>query len=502
MNTENIKTADDVRKVFTDVVTAVRANEKTTADLAEQMPEMRKDLEKALEAQKQLREAGRPQPNGYGHIKAPSTLEGNPSKMASWAAKQDWADFQGDSAASLKRFQEAQDAVATQFFIAKALMRKFDNSPEQKEWFKEKILGGEVYQEYIGRTEALFAKNINTANTGEGLEWVPDEVKSSQFIDRVRDAALFAGKFTQFTMTGKRFSVPSLGGDAGVFLVPELSTGRAGHPTTPESKPVSAEVIFLAGKIGVAALYSRESTEDMTIQTGTVIGNNVARNMGDTIDNATLFGDTDQSFHTNWGATAGVTIFDGLVKQASVNGHEAPAALAARLGWQALGDSLARMGQKAGSRFSMTNTGANGVGFWVSWPSFFHLVAEEDSTYGPSPIVTLNQYGPNATILDGEAARIFDKPIIPSEFVRTDLAATGAYTGTPDATGNDTCAVAANFGAWGLGTRRGMEMRTLTEVYAESDAIAIVSFWRGDFQPLQDITAEPIVDLIPGVKSA
>jgi len=492
---DDIKSAGDVRKVFSDVMSEVQTWGQKTDDHTEQMVKMRADLETAMEAQKKLTEAGRPQPSGFGHIKTPTWAD-SPRKMVTWASRLNPVDYDGQAGQSIKRFQDCADVAALQHNVAKHIVAK--GGSEEREWYKEKILSGEVMQEYSAAAENLFAKqNINTENAGEGLEWVPDEIKSSQFIDRIRDASFYAGLYVQITMAGKTFTLPANGGDIGVFLVPELTGGLPASPATGEDIMGSREVIFAASKMGVRTGWSRESTEDMTIQTGSIITQNMAQRMADQIDSNILFGDTDASFHTLTpaGNVAGgaARMWDGIVKACSVANRDADG-LGATLGWQLMGDQLGRMGQAAGSRFSMSNTGANGAIYHVTWKSFFDLVKEQDATTKIiSPIVTLDKYGPAATIIDGEAARIFGRPIIPTEFMRDDLlAASGAWA----LTGDTAACVCSNVGQWGVGTRRGMELRVSTELYMESDAIVAVTFYRGDFQPLQTLSASGIGDLL------
>src|SRR5262249_43416370 len=59
----------------------------------------------------------------------------------------------------------------------------------------------------------------------------------------------------------------------------------------------------------------------------------------------------------------------------------------------------------------------------VSMNAYVQLLAD-------TSLLTLEKYGPNATILTGELGRVDGAPVIVSEYVRADLNASGVYDGT------------------------------------------------------------------------
>ena len=86
-----------------------------------------------------------------------------------------------------------------------------------------------------------------------------------------------------------------------------------------------------------------------------------------------------------------------------------------------------------------------------------------------SSVITMEKYGPNATIVTGELGRVDGTPIVVSEFVRQDLNASG------------------------VGERRSQNIQVLRELYAEYDQDAILISLRRAFAARFPTATEPIV---------
>jgi hypothetical protein len=102
-------------------------------------------------------------------------------------------------------------------------------------------------------------------------------------------------------------------------------------------------------------------------------------------------------------------------------------------------------------------------------------------------VITVDKFGPNATIVRGQIGRIFNTPVLTSKYVRTNLAATGVNT----AAGPNTFSVVhlVNRNGYIIGNRRGVTIKAAEAIW--SDQGLMVTTWRGDFQKLR-----------PGAKSA
>jgi hypothetical protein len=97
---------------------------------------------------------------------------------------------------------------------------------------------------------------------------------------------------------------------------------------------------------------------------------------------------------------------------------------------------------------------------------------------GDTNVLTMEKYGPNATIVQGELGKVDGSPILVSEFVRQDLNATGVYDGT---TTTKTELITVHRRGFLRGTRRGVTTEVLRELYAESDQDAVIISRRDAF---------------------
>jgi hypothetical protein len=97
---------------------------------------------------------------------------------------------------------------------------------------------------------------------------------------------------------------------------------------------------------------------------------------------------------------------------------------------------------------------------------------------GLAEVITVEKYGPLATIVTGQLASLDGIPVVVSEHMRDDVAATGVNTGVgPNTLSN---LVLANRRAWIRGVRRAPTIKTKEDI--ETDQLIAVVTWRGDFQ--------------------
>jgi len=114
---------------------------------------------------------------------------------------------------------------------------------------------------------------------------------------------------------------------------------------------------------------------------------------------------------------------------------------------------------------------------------------------GIDEVVTLEKYGPNATVLTGELGRIDGIPIVVSEKMRDDLNASGVNDATSNSKG---LVLLAYIPAFVLGNRRKVTVKSWVDV--ENDQQALVATWRGAFESWLTESEEDIV--IEGVNLA
>jgi hypothetical protein len=107
-----------------------------------------------------------------------------------------------------------------------------------------------------------------------------------------------------------------------------------------------------------------------------------------------------------------------------------------------------------------------------------------------SSVITMEKYGPNATIVTGELGRVDGSPVVVSEYVRQDLNATGVFD---NVTTNRTEIVTVYNRGFIVGEKRGQNIQVLRELYAEYDQDAILISLRRAFAARFPTATEPIV---------
>jgi hypothetical protein len=95
-------------------------------------------------------------------------------------------------------------------------------------------------------------------------------------------------------------------------------------------------------------------------------------------------------------------------------------------------------------------------------------------------VITLEKFGPQASILSGQVANMFGSPVILSEFV-TEKNATGVHDATP-ANNVKGSVICVHRESYGLATRRGISVNGSTDRTFEMTRTVFVATARNDFQ--------------------
>jgi hypothetical protein len=128
----------------------------------------------------------------------------------------------------------------------------------------------------------------------------------------------------------------------------------------------------------------------------------------------------------------------------------------------------------AARRADMDHYGLNPeeMAFIVPISSYYALVTD-------AAVVSVDKYGPQATILNGQLGSLYGVPIIVSEHIRSDLNASGVYDGI---TATKTVAHAVNRLQWVMGGRTPLALETDDSIYRETYQRVVVGWMREDFQ--------------------
>lgn len=311
-------------------------------------------------------------------------------------------------------------------------------------------------------------RSFNETTATSGLNWVPT-VLSAQLMDLVQVWSKVAPLFTPVTMTSKTLDWPVLGADLTAFLMSEAVLDGT-DTAIAASTATTNKVTFTAAKLGIRTFASTESVEDSIVSLVPFIIANAAKVLARGIEDAIING--EKAGVTMDGATfnpaGGVRrAWDGLRFHSLMT-----ASYPAKLDMGAAAVTEAKM---LDLQFTMGAWGASPAP--LAWITGFHGFK---SIMKLASVLTLEKFGPQATILSGQVAAAFGSPVILSEFV-TEKNATGVHdaVGSNNVKGSLIC---VHRESYGLATRRGINVNASTDRYIEVDQTVFVATARNDFK--------------------
>ncbi len=363
----------------------------------------------------------------------------------------------------VKEFQKFNDDCV----LLSALTRKH---PTQLEYFQKHEA---KFRDGFGSTE--IAKAMAAATAGSGYEWIPTEF-SSDLYDRVRLDAVVGAQFAEIQMPGPIYKLPTADTDPTTYLTAENTSDSPTEYTA--STPSSGNVTLEAVKLTTNVVFSDELVEDSIIPAIEFIKNRLAKSMMYALEDAYLNGDTTAT-HMDADVTSSADhrkAWKGLrrlcivAKDTSFSSW-APAVAATGIG-------LLRS-----MRGKMANYGAipSKLAYFVGPKGLIQLLSMPE-------IMTLEKYGPNATIFTGELAKVDGIAVLVSEKHREDVNASGFNDSTTNAKGTILLAYIPGFVR---GNRRGLKVRPWVD--PRSGTQNLVQDWRGDFEPVYSAASQPIV---------
>ena len=303
---------------------------------------------------------------------------------------------------------------------------------------------------------------MDTDTSNEGVDWIPTGIGSSLH-ERVRASGKVAPLFQRINLPTNPWKWPLEGADATAYRVAEPTSDTATKVTV--STPGTGAATFDAEIFGGRVLFSKSLEADSALAILPYVQRKLVQAFVDAEERAILDGDTDgthQDTDTNSaGATDAAWAWDGLRKRALANSS-------------ASGGSALTVALLAARRADMDYYGLNPaeMAFIVPISSYYALVTDTN-------VITVDKFGPQATILNGQLGSLYGVPIIVSEHVRTNLNASGIHDAI---TTTKTYALAVNRNEWVMGQRTPLALETDDSLYRETYQRVVVGFMRQDFQ--------------------
>jgi len=317
-----------------------------------------------------------------------------------------------------------------------------------------------------------FQKALDTQTAGEGLEWVPT-ILSAELIRMIELAYRIPALHRDITMPSDPFVLPAQVGKQIAYKITE-QIEDTGQTKIPISDLASGKVTLTGAGVGTRTLVSHYLEEDSIVAVLPLIKEGIADSANEAMEQAIVNGDTTAT-HQDSDVTVASDrrkLWKGYRKHALANNWKEDLST---FSYANVGKLQKKMG-KYGT-FLNDLTFIVGISGWNQMKSL-------------AEVITVDKYGPSATILTGELGKIDGIPIITSGVVREDLNASGVYDGI---TMTQTCMFLVFKRGFVTGTRRTLQLRLLQELYAESEQDCLLGTMRRAFEPIYAIATEPIV---------
>lgn len=302
-------------------------------------------------------------------------------------------------------FEDIMDLQDTVYFAGQAIAEK------TKRPYMDVVKGLDTFNllnaEIRGNSE--LSKALDTSDTSS---FIPTQF-SARLLDDVRLQLKVAALFGRLSLPRSPFTNPARGTRITAYLVGESTSNSS--TKIPTSDPPSRNVTWTAIKFAVRNVFSDELAEDSIVPIMPWVRSELVQGMADAEEDSCINGD-DQTTHQHSDVTAATDrrkAFDGLLLHSGGSSGAAAVSLATY--------SIANMRsiRKAMGRFGVTSSK---LAYIMSMSSYITALSLDE-------VETVDKFGPMATILAGELAKVDGTGIVVSEFVRNDLNASGVYDG-------------------------------------------------------------------------
>ena len=279
-------------------------------------------------------------------------------------------------------------------------------------------------------------KAMDTATATEGSEWVPT-ILSTDLIEKYRLEARVPGLFREFQMPRNPWVFPTSLDDMTFYLIPESKSDEPSK--TPSTKLTTGDLTLTAVKLRARSIWSEELDEGSIIPILPAVKNNIAKSAALAVEDVIMNGDTTAP-HQDSDVT-------------DTKDH--------RKAWKGLRKHALEQSYTADlSTFDKDTTLSlitklKKYGITKSQLAWIASVTSYNEVLALAEMRTVDKYGPKATILTGEAGKLYGVPFIISEKQREDLDATGVYSGVYTALHcvNRNAFIMGNYGNWKLSVR-------------------------------------------------
>lgn len=260
-----------------------------------------------------------------------------------------------------------------------------------------------LFEKYAQDDE--FKKAMDTV---EQAAWVPTQLSAS-LQEKIELALKVAALHERIPMPTQPYELPYVAGQTTAYLAGEST--EEDSPRFKKSKMTSGKVTFNAKKLAVRVLFTEELSEDSIIPILPLLKKDIVKSVARAIEDATINGDTT-ALHQD---------------------SDVVDALDARRAWMGY-RKLAQDSLDFNNAMTLTSLRAlrGKMGVYGADPLELAYVASIGGylkVIDITEVKTVDKYGPQATVITGELAKVDNIPIIVSEKMHDDLTIAGVYDG-------------------------------------------------------------------------
>ena len=317
-------------------------------------------------------------------------------------------------------------------------------------------------------------KAFGISSGTEGYEWIPTMV-SDAYVEEYNLERKISSLFTEVKMPSNPFKWPVLSNGA---IARKVGPVTALSPA--QVFKTDSTILFDAVKMTNQYALPEELNEDSAVDMVRVIRQELIEGQEKAVEIAILEGDTDGTHQHNFSQLPDVApgtltsavldspeyFFDGLRKRALAGG----AAAKVDAGGNAVTE--AEMSQARG-KMGKYGVDPSALAIIPSPKTYNQMLQLDD-------VRTMEQYGAQATVLQGELAKYEGIPVVVSEYLREDTDATGVNSATPANNIKGTILI-VNRKRFFVGTRRAINI-LVEKNRTQFDVLDMVSFQRKAFQ--------------------
>lgn len=340
-----------------------------------------------------------------------------------------------------------------------------------------------MYQRAMTRlkSDGELRKALYTSGAGAGLEWIPTGF-SNQLMEKIRLAQMIEATIPQINMPTNPYKIPVESAGATGYFVPESTADEA--TKIKASSPTTANFTFNAKKFAGRVVYSEEVDEDSIVNIMDFTRNSLVIAISEAKETALLNGD-DSTTHQDSNVT------DSYDARKAFKGLRYYALNCAATSYKDASNANLSTTLLRGTRLLMGKFGVNPRNLFYACSPIGYI-----QFLNISELLTLDKYGPQATILNGEIGRFDGAPVLVSEFMWDNLNASGVYDAT---TTNRTSVLLYHRNGFMIGNRTGVTLATDRDI--ERDQMKLVAKQRIAFEDPYDATVSPYSVSLINVKT-